>query len=51
MTEILLLKKMSKVFQQLNKFATKLKAQGNLMQRFISENRDKYDYRIYKKQI
>ena len=43
MTEIHLLKKKSEAFPQLKKFAAKLKAQGNPMQRFRSDNGGEFD--------
>ena len=49
MTEIHLLKKRSEVFPLLKKFAAKLKAQENLMQRFRIDNRGEFDSTAYKK--
>ncbi len=43
MTEIHLLNKKSEAFLQLKKFAAKLKAQGNPMQRFRSDNGGEFD--------
>ena len=43
MTEIHLLRKKSEAFPQLKKFAAKLKAQGNPMQTFRSDNRGEFD--------
>ncbi len=43
MTEIHLLKKKSKAFPQLKKFAAKLKAQGDLMQRFRSDSGGQFE--------
>lgn len=51
MTEIYPFKKKSEVFLRLKKFAAKLKAQKNLMQRFKSNNGNKFDLTAYKNQM
>ena len=47
-TKIYIFKKKSKVFFQIKKFAAKLKTQKNTMQKFKSNNRGKFDFKIYK---
>lgn len=51
MTEIYLIRKKSKVYPQLKKFAAKLKAEKNPIQRIKNNNQDEYNSTICKRWI